>query len=142
LKIKVQKLDPDAIIPKYAKPDDAGFDLSAIDEGFLLPMERILIGTGLVFEIPEGYEMQIRSRSGLAAKHGIAVLNAPGTVDAGYRGEVKVILINLGYEPFEIKKGDRIAQGVVKPVEQVEFELAEKLSETERGGNGFGSTGV
>ncbi len=140
--VKVKKLTNDAIVPTYAKPGDAGFDFHATDEGFLLPGETAVIGTGLAFEIPEGYEIQVRPRSGLAAKHGITVLNSPGTVDAGYRGEVKVILHNAGHGAFEINKGDRIAQGVLSKVNQAKFIEVDELEESERGADGFGSTGV
>ena len=101
-----------------------------------------MIGTGLFFEIPEGYEVQIRPRSGLAAKNGVTVLNTPGTIDSDYRGEIKVILINLGEKDFVINSGDRIAQMVIAKYERVEWTLSEELSETDRGAGGFGSTGV
>jgi dUTP pyrophosphatase len=107
----------------------------------LAPGKRILVPTGLTMAIPTGYEGQVRPRSGLAAKHGVTVLNTPGTIDADYRGEVKVILINLGDAPFEIRRGERIAQLVVAPVSQVNFELRETLDATQRGTGGFGSTG-
>ena len=105
------------------------------------PGDRALVPTGLVFELPRGYEAQIRPRSGLALKHGVTVLNSPGTVDADYRGEVKVLLVNLGSEPFTVCRGDRIAQAVVTRVEHVRIELAEELRATPRGEGGFGSTG-
>jgi dUTP pyrophosphatase len=101
----------------------------------------VLVPTGLVFELPQGYEAQVRPRSGLALKHGITVLNSPGTVDADYRGEVKVLLVNLGSERFLIQRGDRIAQVVIAPVTHVEIVAADALSDTTRGGGGFGSTG-
>jgi dUTP pyrophosphatase len=107
----------------------------------LAPLERALVPTGLFVELPEGYEMQIRPRSGLAAKHGVTVLNTPGTIDADYRGEIKVILVNLSNTPFEIVPGERIAQAVVAQHAQVEWEEVEQLGETERGAGGFGSTG-
>ncbi|MBQ5372092.1 MAG: dUTP diphosphatase, partial [Rikenellaceae bacterium] len=107
----------------------------------LRPLERAMIPTGLSIELPEGYEMQIRPRSGLAAKHGITVLNSPGTIDADYRGEIRVILVNLSNEEFRIEAGERIAQMVVARHEQVEWELTEELAESERGEGGFGSTG-
>lgn len=130
-------------LPRYATPLSAGMDVRAnIDETVVLrPLERAMIPTGLSIELPEGYEMQIRPRSGLAAKHGITVLNSPGTIDADYRGEIRVILVNLSNEEFRIEAGERIAQMVVARHEQVEWELAEELAESERGGGGFGSTG-
>jgi len=141
MKLKIKKLDSNAIIPAYQTELSAGFDLHSIEDYVIKPMERKLIKTGLAFEIEEGYEIQIRPRSGLAFKHGITVLNSPGTIDADYRGEIMVLLINLGEREFEIKKGDRIAQAVVSPVIQAEFIEVEKLSDTKRGRGGFGSTG-
>ncbi len=130
-------------LPRYATPLSAGMDVRAnIDEAVVLrPLERAMIPTGLSIELPEGYEMQIRPRSGLAAKHGITVLNSPGTIDADYRGEIRVILVNLSNEEFRIEAGERIAQMVVARHEQVEWELAEELADSERGEGGFGSTG-
>ena len=130
-------------LPRYATPLSAGMDVRAnIDEaGVLRPLERAMIPTGLSIELPEGYEMQIRPRSGLAAKHGITVLNSPGTIDADYRGEIRVILVNLSNEEFRIEAGERIAQMVVARHEQVEWELTEELAESERGEGDFGSTG-
>lgn len=130
-------------LPRYATPLSAGMDVRAnIDEAVVLrPLERAMIPTGLSIELPEGYEMQIRPRSGLAAKHGITVLNSPGTIDADYRGEIRVILVNLSNEEFRIEAGERIAQMVVARHEQVEWELTEELGESERGEGGFGSTG-
>lgn len=129
--------------PEYATSLSAGMDIRAdISESVVLkPLQRTMIPTGLFVELPEGYELQVRPRSGLAAKHGITVLNSPGTVDADYRGEIKVILVNLGSEPFEIKRGERIAQMVVARYERVEWLPSEQLSETGRGEGGFGSTG-
>lgn len=127
--------------PFYATTGSAGFDISSTEELTLLPGEKAIVGTGLFFEIPEGYELQIRPRSGNAAKHSVTVLNSPGTIDSDYRGEVKVILFNAGKKPFPIKAGDRIAQGVVSRVFQLKFEFVKELSETERGEGGFGSTG-
>ena len=130
-------------LPRYATPLSAGMDVRAdIDEAVVLrPLERAMIPTGLYVELPAGYEMQIRPRSGLAAKHGITVLNSPGTIDADYRGEIRVILVNLSNEEFRIEGGERIAQMVVARHEQVEWELTEELSDSERGAGGFGSTG-
>ena len=127
----------------YATEKSAGMDLkSNIDEPVTLgPLERALIPTGLYIALPDGTEAQVRPRSGLAAKHGISVLNAPGTVDADYRGEVKVILVNLSNEPFVVNPGERIAQMVVAKYEKVEWDEVEVLDDTERGAGGFGSTG-
>ncbi len=139
--LKIKKLNSKAVIPSYQTEEAAGFDLHSIENTVINPGERKLIGTGLAFEIERGYEVQIRPRSGLAFKHGITVLNSPGTIDSDYRGEIKVLLINLGSEPFEIKCGERIAQAVVAPVIQAEIVEVENLSDTERGSGGFGSTG-
>ena len=130
--------------PAYATAQSAGMDLRANLESpiTLNPMERAMIPTGLFIELPVGYEAQVRPRSGLAAKHGITVLNTPGTIDADYRGEIKVILINLSTEPFEIQHGERIAQMVIAKHETVQWEEVEVLSDTERGASGFGSSGV
>ncbi len=140
--LRVKKLNKDAKIPAYQTKEAAGFDLHAIEDAILKVGERKLIGTGLAFEIEKGYEVQIRPRSGLAFKYGITVLNSPGTVDSDYRGEIKVLLINLGEKEFEIKKGDRIAQAVIAPVIQAKIKEVEELSSTDRGSGGFGSTGV
>jgi len=131
-------------LPKYETENSAGMDVRAnINEAIILyPGERILVGTGLKLEIPSGYECQVRPRSGLALKHGITVLNSPGTIDADYRGEVGVILINKGKDKFEINSGDRIAQIVFAKYERAEWETADALEETERGEGGFGSTGT
>jgi dUTP pyrophosphatase len=142
VKLKIKKLKNEAQIPSYQTKEAAGFDLHSIEDVVLKPGERKLIGTGLAFEIEYGYEVQIRPRSGLAYKHGITVLNTPGTIDSDYRGEIKVLLINHSNDAFEIKKGDRIAQAVVAPVIQAEIVEVEELSETKRGEGGFGSTGV
>ena len=129
--------------PAYATVNSAGMDLKAnINEPVTLgPLERALIPTGLYIALPEGTEAQVRPRSGLAAKHGISVLNSPGTIDADYRGEVKVILVNLSNEPFVVNPGERIAQMVVARYEKVEWDEVEVLDETDRGAGGFGSTG-
>lgn len=131
-------------LPSYATAESAGLDLMAAVEApiELLPLSRALVPTGLALALPPGFEAQVRPRSGLALRHGITVLNAPGTIDADYRGEIGVLLINLGAEPFAIRRGERIAQLVVARVERVEFEAAEGLSETARGEGGFGSTGL
>lgn len=131
-------------LPAYATPQSAGLDLRAnIDESIVLhPMERRLVPTGLHIALPEGYEAQIRPRSGLALKHGITVLNTPGTVDADYRGEIMVLLINFSADDFVIRDGERIAQMIVARYEQAAFEPVEVLDETERGTGGYGHTGV
>lgn len=131
------------LLPQYATIHSAGLDLRAyITEPIILkPLERVLVGTGLSIELPQGYEAQIRPRSGLAAKHGIAVLNSPGTIDADYRGEIKVILVNLSNEEFVINDGERICQMVIAAYTQVELVESDQLSETERGAGGFGHTG-
>ena len=132
-------------LPGYQTEHAAGFDLiAAVEAGetlILKPLTRAAVPTGLVFELPSGFEAQVRPRSGLALKHGVTVLNSPGTIDADYRGEVKVLLVNLGDESFEIRRGDRIAQIVVAPVAQVELIAVETVTETDRGQGGFGSTG-
>lgn len=133
-------------LPAYETANSAGVDLRAavpIDAAVTLATgERTLIPTGLAMEIPEGYEAQIRPRSGLAIKNGVTALNSPGTIDADYRGEVQVILINHGADPFTVERGMRIAQMVIAPVTQVTFATTDELSDTERGAGGFGSTGV
>lgn len=131
-------------LPAYATPLSAGMDLRAnLDEPIVLkPLQRCLVPTGLFIALPPGYEAQVRPRSGLAIKRGISVLNAPGTIDADYRGEVCVVLVNLSADDFTIEDGERIAQMVVARHEQVEWEETEILSETERGAGGFGHTGV
>lgn len=130
--------------PTYATPLSAGMDVRAnIEEPITLaPLQRVLVPTGLYIALPEGYECQVRPRSGLAVKHGITVLNSPGTIDADYRGELKTLLVNLSDTPFVIEPGERIAQLVVAKHEHVEWEEVEVLDETERGEGGFGSTGV
>jgi len=133
-------------LPAYETKGAAGMDLRAAVEDdaalTLAPGKRALVPTGFIFEIPEGYEAQIRPRSGLAFKNGLTCLNSPGTVDSDYRGEVKVLLINLGEEPFEITRGMRIAQMIIAPVTQVRVAEITEISETTRGAGGFGSTGV
>jgi len=143
VKLKVKRLSPLAQLPRYMTEGAAGMDLmAAIDAPLLLqPQERTLVPTGLSIALPAGHEAQVRPRSGLAVKFGISVVNAPGTIDEDYRGEVKVALINLGAEPFTIEKGMRIAQLVVAPVTQVQVEEVELLSDTDRGAGGFGHTG-
>lgn len=133
-----------AVIPVYKTEGAAGADVCAfLDKPVIIePGKFSMIPTGLFFEIPFGYEIQVRPRSGLAAKNGVTVLNTPGTIDSDYRGELKVILINLGNEPFTINNGERIAQIIVSPVTTADFILSDSLSDTERGEKGFGSTGV
>lgn len=142
MRIKIQKISEDAIIPHYAHDGDAGMDVYSPKEYILPPSHRLLIGTGLKIEIPKGYEMQIRPKSGLAIKEGVSVLNTPGTIDSGYRGEVGVILINHSSRPYSIKKGQKIAQFVFNKVEIVELVLADRITKTGRGEGGFGSTGL
>ena len=129
--------------PVYSTPQAAGSDLAAqLEEDLVLqPGDRAAVPTGLIFEIPPGYEGQVRPRSGLALKHGITILNTPGTIDSDYRGEVKVILINLGSEPYTVHRGDRIAQILFSPVIQAEFIPVMEVNDSERGAGGFGSTG-
>ncbi len=133
-----------AIVPEYKTAGAAGADICAfINEPVTIPAgKHAIVPTGLFFEIPTGYEVQIRPRSGLAAKNCVTVLNTPGTIDSDYRGEIKIILINLGETDFVINNGDRIAQMVIAPVTQATFKMVTELSETERGAGGFGSTGV
>ncbi|AFW97035.1 MULTISPECIES: dUTP diphosphatase [Nostocales] len=140
--LKIQKLTNLATTPRYEHPNDAGLDLISIDELELPAGESKLIHTGISIELPPGTEAQIRPRSGLALKHQITVLNTPGTIDEGYRGEIGVILINHGKKPFKISKGMKIAQMVIAPVIRVEIEEVDNLSDTSRGTGGFGSTGI
>ena len=143
-KIQIKKLSNSVSIPKYETPGSSGMDIAAHIENNIIinPGEKFLVSTGFSIAIPKGYEVQIRPRSGLAAKRSITVLNTPGTIDADYRGEIKVILINLGKEKFIVKNGERIAQMVVCPVVQANLEEVEDLPDTERGSGGFGSTGT
>ncbi|MHA1771277.1 MAG: dUTP diphosphatase [Candidatus Thorarchaeota archaeon] len=140
--VKVKLIHQDAKIPTRAIAGDVAFDLYSSIEHTLQPGERFTVPTGISIEIPEGYEGVVRPRSGLAIKHGITVLNSPGTIDSGYRGEVKSILINLGTEPFLIEKGMRISQLAIRPVPDVQMIEVDTLSKTERGERGFGSTGM
>jgi dUTP pyrophosphatase len=146
MRVRVRRLAAarDVPLPAAASPGSSGVDLrAAVEEDVVIrPGERLLVPTGLVLEIPQGWEGQVRPRSGLALRHGIGILNAPGTIDSDYRGEVAVILVNLGEAPFPIKRGDRIAQLVFARVETVEWEEAESLDGSGRGAGGFGSTGV
>lgn len=140
--LKIKKIHEDAITPKYAHNDDSGMDLFSIEEKIIKPNETVLIKTGIQIELPENTEAQIRPRSGLALKNSITVLNTPGTIDEGYRGEICIILINHGKENFEVKKQSKIAQMVIMPVLRPEILLEDNLSNTERSEKGFGSTGV
>lgn len=144
MKIRFTNRCPDIEPPHRATPHAAGFDLrAAVDAPLeLAPGRRALVPTGISIEIPPGFEGQVRARSGLALRHGIALVNAPGTIDADYRGEIGVILVNLGEEPFTISRGDRIAQLVIASLAPCELELAADLAQTERGEGGFGSTGT
>ena len=143
-KILIKRLSKEVSLPKYETSGSSGMDLAAnIDANINIdPGKTAIIPTGLALSIPKGFEVQIRPRSGLAAKQKISVLNTPGTIDADYRGEIKVILINLGQETFKVEKGLRIAQMVVCPVVQAQLKEVDDLSETERGKSGFGSTGT
>jgi dUTP pyrophosphatase len=143
--LKVKRLENfKGELPSYQTELASGFDVRAqMDEAIVLePGDRALVPTGLSFEIPAGFEIQARPRSGWAIKQGISVLNTPGTIDADYRGEVKIILVNMGGEPVEIKDQDRIAQLVLAPVYQADFQVVDDLSDTSRGAGGFGSTGL
>ena len=142
MQLHVKRLTPTARLPVRATENASCFDVQADMEGTIPPGERVLVKTGLSVAVPPGFEVQVRSRSGLALKKGVAVLNSPGTVDADYRGEVCVILINLGKEPFPFKRGDRIAQLGVYQVEMCPALAVEVLEETARGAGGFGHTGV
>ena len=140
--LRFRRIHPDAALPAYAHGSDAGMDVRSVDDATIPPGGRTLVRTGLVMMLPPGYEAQVRPRSGLALKYGVTVLNAPGTIDSGYRGEVGVVLANFGNAPFEVRKGDRIAQIVVAPVTRAEVAESAEVDETDRGGGGFGSTGV
>ena len=144
IKILIKRLSKEVSLPKYETSGSSGMDLAAyIDSNINInPGQIAIIPTGLALSIPKGFEVQIRPRSGLAAKQKISVLNTPGTIDADYRGEIKVILINLGPEPFKVEKGLRIAQMIVCPIVQAQLKEVDDLSETDRGKGGFGSTGT
>ena len=143
LEILVTKLDEDAVIPTYAKPGDAGADLYSISELVLAPGQRALVKTGLAIAIPTGYVGLVHPRSGLGLKNGISVVNTPGTIDAGYRGEIGVVLINHDLtESFQINKGDRVAQLVIQKVENAQFKVVNQLPDSARATGGHGSTGV
>lgn len=141
--VPLKKLDESAIVPSSAYAGDAGVDLCSMQDCVLQPFERTLIPTGLAIELPDGFAGFVLPRSGLAVKHGISIVNAPGLIDSNYRGEVKVCLVNLDpHSPFTIEKGDRIAQLVVMPVPSVSFSQVDELQDSERGSGGFGSSGV
>lgn len=143
--LSFKKLHPDAVSPKYAYPSDSGFDLHATHEVFIQPQSRMIVGTGLSFNIKDGFEIQVRPKSGLAAKQGLTVLNTPGTVDSGYDGEVKVILYNTSENSIKIEKGQKIAQACVCPVVNgrwVDIKEVSSIDGKDRGDNGFGSTGI
>lgn len=146
MEVKISRINTgstDLPLPKYATEGSAGMDIYAdvADEFEIKPQATVMVPTGLAIALPQGYECQVRSRSGLAAKHGIFALNAPGTIDSDYRGEIKVILSNFSNEPYFIKRGERIAQLVIAKYERVDWQLADNLDETQRGEGGFGSTG-
>jgi dUTP pyrophosphatase len=138
---RVGERGPPLELPRYETGGAAGMDLRADEPFQLAPGERRLVPTGLALEVPPGHEGQVRPRSGLAARHGVTLVNAPGTIDSDYRGEVKVILVNLGQEPVSFARGERIAQLVVAPVTHARIELADELADSKRGTGGFGSTG-
>ncbi|MFA6888246.1 MAG: dUTP diphosphatase [Candidatus Woesearchaeota archaeon] len=142
MKVEIVKLDKTLPTPFYAHHGDAGMDLYSAVELVLNPGERAIVPTGLKIAIPYGFEVQIRPRSGLAAKHGISIVNAPGTIDHQYRGELGIIMINHGKDPFPVKKGERVAQMIFNKIEFAYLEEVEELSSTERGLGGFGSTGT
>jgi len=140
--VRITRIKENAVIPSYAKPGDAGVDLCSTEEYLLKPGERQLISTGIKIAVPDGYEAQVRPRSGLAIKNGISVVNTPGTIDSGYRGEIGVIIINLGQEDFKVTPGMRVAQMIINKVEHVTFEEVKELDDTERGEGGFGHSGT
>lgn len=141
--VLLRRVDPDVPLPRYAHPGDAGADLVTTRDVRLQPGERSLVGTGVAIALPDGFAAFVHPRSGLAARHGITIVNAPGTIDAGYRGEIKVVLVNLdGSTPVELRRGDRIAQLVIQRVERARFVLVDSLPGTARGDGGYGSTGT
>jgi len=141
MELQIKQLHPSATIPHYARPGDAGLDLFAIELQEILPGETQLIRTGIAIALPFGHEAQVRPRSGLALKHSVTVLNSPGTIDAGYRGEIGIILINHGKNTFQVVPGMKVAQMVVTSFIQTKITVVTKLNSTTRGGKGFGSTG-
>lgn len=140
-KIRIKKIRDNAVTPHYEHDGDAGMDLYAVEDVSLRPGQRELIPTGLQVEVPKGYEMQVRPKSGLALKHGITILNTPGTVDSCYRGEVGIIMFNTSDRDYEVKAGEKVAQAVIAKVEKAVVEEVGELTETQRGPGGFGSTG-
>ena len=140
--LRFKRIHPDAVLPAYAPPSDVGMDWKSVADVVIPRGGRALVPTGLVVLLPPGYEAQVRPRSGLALKHGVTVLNSPGTIDSGYRGEIGVILANFGAADFAVKTGDKIAQLVIAPVTQPQVEETDVVDETDRGVGGFGSTGV
>ncbi len=140
--LKIKRLDREIPLPRYAHDGDAGMDLCSAADVLLAPGERALVPTGFAMALPRGYAAFVQPRSGLAVKHGISIVNTPGLIDCHYRGEVQIILINLGNEPFQVRRGDRIAQMVIQKVEQASIKDVEDLDETARGAGGFGSTGL
>jgi len=143
LEILISKVNPDAVIPTYAKAGDAGADLYSVQDLVIQPGHRVLVKTGIAIALPTGYVGLVHPRSGLALKNGVSVVNTPGTIDAGYRGEIGVVLINHDLnESFGVKKGDRIAQLVIQKVENAKFISVDNLPESERAGGGYGSTGI
>ncbi|PIN84681.1 MAG: dUTP diphosphatase [Candidatus Diapherotrites archaeon CG11_big_fil_rev_8_21_14_0_20_37_9] len=142
MKVRIKKLSQDAKMPKVEHHGDAGFDLYSNEEIILKPMQRALVGTGIAMAFEKGFEAQVRPKSGLAINHGLTLLNTPGTIDSGYRGEVKVILANLGETEYKIEKGKKIAQVVFNKIEEPEIEEVKELDSTSRGEGGFGSTGL
>jgi dUTP pyrophosphatase len=142
MRLEVQKLDADALLPAYAKPGDAGLDLHAAEDVTLKPGERSVVGTGIAIAIPEGFAGLVHARSGRALREGLALVNAPGLIDSGYRGEIKVVVVNLdNSDAIEIRKGEKIAQLVIQRVEQAELDVVGELPPSPRGPGGFGSTG-
>jgi dUTP pyrophosphatase len=143
MKIRIKRLHPDAVLPRYAHgpAEDAGMDLVAVDSAVLAPGIPSLVPTGISIELPPGFEAQIRPRSGLALKYAVTLPNSPATIDPGYRGEIRVILLNQGREPFTVQKGDRIAQMVITRYERIEWDESD-LTPSQRGAGGFGSSGV
>lgn len=144
-KVKVVRTEDRGIIPRYAHPHDAGFDFHSIDTITVPAGGTVKVRTGIAMQIPVGYELQIRPRSGLSAKSKIRIANSPGTIDSGYNGEIMIIVDNISQnqaEAFRINEGDRIAQGVLTPIEQADFEVVNKLDDSERGSGGFGSSGI
>jgi dUTP pyrophosphatase len=140
--LRIRRLNPSVTVPAYAHPGDAGLDICSAEDVDLEPGQRALVSTGFAMALPEGYAAFVQPRSGLAARSGISIVNTPGLIDCHYRGEVKVILVNLGGEPFQVRKGDRIAQMVIQRVETARVFVVEELDETARGEGGFGSTGL